>query len=273
MIPPGSTIGILGGGQLGRMTAQAAASLGYRTVVLTPETDSPASQVTSQTIVAGYEDRAALQQLADLCDVVTYEFENIPLDGVTWLADHVPVHPSPRVLKICQDRLREKDFVSRLGIATTRYRAVTSFAALADTVGDIGRPVVLKSTRMGYDGKGQATIRDETDLGVAWRQMGAAIDIVERFVDFAYEASVIVARNADGTAHFPTLDMKYALLLDQPNSQADIIAFGPGAHRMGFRRGSDSLALYGVGADNLPDLNHKLAVLRRAHRTAIVASN
>ncbi len=200
MIPPGSTIGILGGGQLGRMTAQAAASLGYRTVVLTPETDSPASQVTSQTIVAGYEDRAALQQLADLCDVVTYEFENIPLDGVTWLADHVPVHPSPRVLKICQDRLREKDFVSRLGIATTRYRAVTSFAALADTVGDIGRPVVLKSTRMGYDGKGQATIRDETDLGVAWRQMGAAIGIVERFVDFAYEASVIVARNADGTA-------------------------------------------------------------------------
>jgi 5-(carboxyamino)imidazole ribonucleotide synthase len=209
-LPPGSTIGIVGGGQLGRMTAQAAARLGYRSHVFTPEDDAPASQVATRTTLAAYEDLAALDAFAGTVDVVTYEFENIPFEPVARLAERRPVLPGPRVLRITQDRLREKDFVSRLGIATTRYRAVTSFQALASAVADVGRPAVLKSTRMGYDGKGQAKIDSDQDLALAWRQMGAPVGILERFVDFAYEASVIVARAADGSIRcFPPVENRH----------------------------------------------------------------
>jgi 5-(carboxyamino)imidazole ribonucleotide synthase len=197
-LPPGSTIGILGGGQLGRMTALAAARLGYRTVILTPERESPASQVTDRTILADYDDYEALARFAELVEVATYEFENVPVEPVNWLAERIPVRPGARALRIAQDRLREKDFITRLGIGTTRYRAATSFGALPNVLADIGRPAVLKSTMLGYDGKGQATIRDDTDLGLAWRQMGAGTGIIEKFVDFAYEASIIVARGIDG---------------------------------------------------------------------------
>jgi 5-(carboxyamino)imidazole ribonucleotide synthase len=197
-LPPGSTIGILGGGQLGRMTAMAAAQLGYRTVILTPETDAPAAQVTDRTILADYDNEEALTRFAELVDVATYEFENVPVEPVNWLTERVPVRPGPRVLRIAQERLREKDFITRLGIGTTRYRAATSFAVLPNILADIGRPAVLKSNMLGYDGKGQATIGDDTDLALAWRQMGAATGIVEKFVDFAYEASIIVARGLDG---------------------------------------------------------------------------
>ena len=198
-VPPGGTIGILGGGQLGRMTAQAAQRLGYKVVVLTPEIDSPAGQVCDQVIQAAYDDADALAELARRCDVVTYEFENIPYEPVAALAEKVTVCPSPRVLRITQDRLREKDFVQRLGIPTTRFRAVPSFAELAGAVAAVGRPAVLKTTRMGYDGKGQTAIREDTDLAQAWRSIGSAAAIAEAFVDFAYEASVIVARGLDGT--------------------------------------------------------------------------
>jgi len=209
-LSPGSTIGIVGGGQLGRMTALAAAHLGYRTHVFTPEEDAPASQVAGRTTQAAYEDEAALDAFAAATDVITYEFENIPFEPIARLAERRPVLPGPRVLRITQDRLREKDFVSRLGIATTRYRAVTSFQALAAAVADVGRPAVLKSTRMGYDGKGQARIDDTNDLAPAWRQMGAPIGILERFVDFAYEASVIVARGADGAVRcYPPVENRH----------------------------------------------------------------
>ena len=210
-LPPGSTIGIIGGGQLGRMTAMAAATLGYRSHVYTPEPDAPTTHVATQTTEAAYEDTAALDAFAAACDVITYEFENIPLEPVVRLAERKPVHPGPRVLRITQDRLREKDFVTRLGIGTTRYRAVASFQALASAVADIGRPCVLKSTRMGYDGKGQARIDDANELATAWRQMGAPIGILERFVDYAYEASVIVARAIDGTiACFPPVENRHS---------------------------------------------------------------
>lgn len=199
-LPPGGVIGILGGGQLGRMTALAAAALGYRCHVYSPEPDAPAAQVTDRSTIADYQDREALTRFAQTVDVVTYEFENIPLEPVEDLAMIVPVRPSPRILKICQDRLREKDFVNRLGIGTTRYRAVTSFASLGHTLADIGPPAVLKSTRMGYDGKGQVTIRPDTDIATAWRTMGAPVGILERHVDFAFEASVIVARGLDGAS-------------------------------------------------------------------------
>jgi 5-(carboxyamino)imidazole ribonucleotide synthase len=126
------------------------------------------------------------------------------------LAERRPVLPGPRVLRITQDRLREKDFLSRLGIATTRYRAVTSFQALAAALADVGSPAVLKSTRMGYDGKGQARIDGAGDLALAWRQMGGPVGIIEQFVDFAYEASVIVARGADGAMRcFPPVENRH----------------------------------------------------------------
>jgi 5-(carboxyamino)imidazole ribonucleotide synthase len=206
-LPPGSTIGIVGGGEVARMTAQAAARLGYRSHVLAKEDDAPASQVAGRTTVASYDDAAALAAFADAVDVITYGFENIPLEPIAKLGERRPVHPGPRVLRIAQDRLREKDFVARLGIPTTRYRAVASFQALAGAVADIGRPAVLKATRMGYDGKGQARIDNGNDLALAWRQMGAPVGILERFVEFAYEASVIVARAMDGSvACFPPVE-------------------------------------------------------------------
>ncbi|MFY7776696.1 MAG: ATP-grasp domain-containing protein, partial [Elstera sp.] len=197
VLAPGSTIGILGGGQLGRMIAQAAASLGYRTHVYAPEIDPPAAQVATQTTTAAYEDRDALARFAADCAVVTYEFENIPVEPVSFLAELLPVRPNPRVLRITQDRLNEKDFLARIGVPTTRYRGVSAFARLAEVVAEVGRPCVLKSSRMGYDGKGQAKIVEESDIATAWRQMGASVGIVEKFVDFAYEASVIVARGLD----------------------------------------------------------------------------
>lgn len=199
ILAPGSTIGILGGGQLGRMIAQAAASLGYRAHIYAPENDPPAAQVASKTTSAAYEDRDALARFAADCDVVTYEFENIPVEPVSFLAELLPVRPNPRVLRITQDRLNEKDFLARIGVPTTRYRGVSAFDRMAEVVAEVGRPSVLKSSRMGYDGKGQAKILEDSDLATAWRQMGASVGIVEKFVDFAYESSVIVARGLDGS--------------------------------------------------------------------------
>jgi 5-(carboxyamino)imidazole ribonucleotide synthase len=195
---PGARIGILGGGQLGRMTAQAAASLGYRTHVLTDDADSPGAQVASATTVAAFDDATALARFAAEVDLVTYEFENIPFETVQWLAERVTVRPSPKVLRITQDRLREKDFLTRLRLPTTGFRAVNAFSQLANALGTVGRPAVLKAARLGYDGKGQAVIGEDTDLAAAWRKMGGAVAILERFVPFAFEASVIIARAPNG---------------------------------------------------------------------------
>jgi 5-(carboxyamino)imidazole ribonucleotide synthase len=198
MIAPGGTIGILGGGQLGRMTALAAATLGYRSHVFCPEHDSPASQVTPLATIAGYSDRDALTRFAASVDVVTFEFENIPVDTAEFLAAIKPVRPGPGALGIAQDRLKEKDFLRSIDVATTRYREVTSATGLAHALREIGTPSVLKTVRMGYDGKGQVTIGPGSDPAEAWRQMGAATGIIEGFVDFACEISVIVAHGADG---------------------------------------------------------------------------
>ena len=199
LIATGATIGILGGGQLGRMAAMAAARLGYRCHIFTPERDSPASQVAALTTVAKYEDRTALGAFARAVDVVTYEFENIPVEPVAFLAGIVPVRPKPDVLAICQDRLREKDFLNEIGVATARYQEVTSAAGLARAVRDLGRPCVLKTAMLGYDGKGQAMIRADSDIDPAWQQLHAIRAVLEGFVDFAQEISVIVARGLDGT--------------------------------------------------------------------------
>jgi len=207
---PGATIGILGGGQLGRMAALAAARLGFRCHIFCPEPDSPAMQVTPLSTVAAYDDEAALRAFAEAVDVVTFEFENVPDRTAEFLAVLRPTRPSPRVLHLCQDRLREKDFVNQIGVATTRYMEVARPEALERAVREIGRPCILKSARFGYDGKGQVRIAADTDLAEAWARMGSDLGIVEAVVHFTQEVSVIVARGVDGqTAVYPTVENQH----------------------------------------------------------------
>jgi 5-(carboxyamino)imidazole ribonucleotide synthase len=201
-IPPGSTIGILGGGQLGRMTAVAAAALGYRCHILCPDNDPPASHVADITTKADYTDAKAMAAFARSVDVVTYEFENIPYEPVAALSSVVPVRPSPSVLRIAQDRLQEKDFLQSIGVGTAPYQRIAGPDMLADAARTLGRPSILKTSRMGYDGKGQITIRPETDLEAAWTHLKQAMPppiegVLEGFVDFEREMSVIVARSVD----------------------------------------------------------------------------
>ncbi|MSO76846.1 MAG: 5-(carboxyamino)imidazole ribonucleotide synthase [Alphaproteobacteria bacterium] len=199
-IAPGAVIGILGGGQLGRMTALAAAELGYRSHIFCPEKDSPGSQVAWATTCAGYDDHGALERFAASVDVVTFEFENIPHASVRLLADIVPVRPDWNALRVAQNRVVEKEFLNGIGIATAPWRAVDDVAALALGLEALGRPAVLKTTRMGYDGKGQVMIGAGMAADEAWRRMGADSGILEGFINFACEISVIVARGLDGQA-------------------------------------------------------------------------
>lgn len=197
-LAPGATIGIIGGGQLGRMTAMAAARLGYRCHIFCPEDDSPAAEVAAAATVAAYEDHAALEAFAAAVDVVTFEFENIPADSVKVLSRKVPVRPGWHVLETAQDRVLEKSFFNSIGVATAPWRAVDDLAGLEAAVAVLGRPAVLKTRRFGYDGKGQVKIRPDTDLADAWRALAGAPAILEGFIDFESEASVIVARGQDG---------------------------------------------------------------------------
>lgn len=205
VIPPGSTIGILGGGQLGRMTALAAAPLGYQCLVFEPQSDCPASQVAPH-IAAAYDDWKALADFADHVDVVTLEFENVPVDVLDFLAQKVPVRPGSTVLSIAQDRKLEKSFLNEAGIETAPWAPVHDEASLASAISYVGRPSILKSARLGYDGKGQATLTENTDPVAAWEAIGRVPAILEGFVDFTCEVSVIVARSPNGeSACFPTV--------------------------------------------------------------------
>lgn len=197
-LPPGSTIGILGGGQLGRMIAAAAAQLGYRTHVLAPDRESVAAQTASSLTRADYHNRIVLADFAAQCDVVTYEFENIAAEPVEWLADHVPVHPSSASLRVAQDRAAEKSFVEKLGGRPARWAAVDNRAALETAIEEIGVPAILKTTRMGYDGKGQARIMDRADADAAWEAVGGPA-VLEAFVPFTHEFSIILVRGHDGS--------------------------------------------------------------------------
>ncbi len=198
MLPPGSVIGIIGGGQLGRMSAIAAARLGFMAHIFTPEAGSPASQVAAHTTQAEYSDEAALRRFAASVDVITFEFENIPAASLALLESLKPVRPSPRVLAISQDRLLEKQFLNDAGIATAPWRAVMDDAGLADAIAALGVPSVLKTTRLGYDGKGQAMLRGAEDAALAFAALAPKPLVLEGFVDFAAELSVIAARGADG---------------------------------------------------------------------------
>ncbi|WP_420404034.1 5-(carboxyamino)imidazole ribonucleotide synthase [Nisaea sp.] len=206
-LAPGAVIGIIGGGQLGRMTALAAAPLGYRCHIFTPEENSPASQVAERTTVASYEDEDALAAFAASVDVITYEFENIPVDTVERLSKLAPVRPRPSVLAVSQHRVAEKDFARDAGAGTAPYRHVTSLEQLRRAVEEIGRPAVLKTCRFGYDGKGQAKIVAETDLAEAWASLDTDDAVLEGFVAFEKEISVIVARGLDGNSRaFPVAE-------------------------------------------------------------------
>jgi 5-(carboxyamino)imidazole ribonucleotide synthase len=197
-LAPNSTIGIVGGGQLGRMTAMAAARLGYRCHILTPEPDSPAAQVSAACTLGEYEDPAALRRFAEAVDVITFEFENVSAAGLDLLASLRPVHPSPYVLRTSQDRVDEKSFLRDAGVPTAPWRAVDSLEALHNAVAALGLPAVLKTTRLGYDGKGQAVLRRSEDVAPAWAALNPKPLVLEGFVDYAQEISVIVARGADG---------------------------------------------------------------------------
>ena len=195
------TIGIFGGGQLGRMLAMGARGMGYRSVSLDPGEDCPASQVTDFHVAAAYDDLSAARELADRSDVVTYEFENVDATAIERIAQLKPVYPSPAVLRVCQDREIEKSKMRELGIGLPEFRVVRSREEALSAVREIGLPVVMKTTRWGYDGKGQSVVRDAGDAGSAFEGLGGSRDapvIVEGFVDFAMEVSVVCARDMSG---------------------------------------------------------------------------
>lgn len=206
-LPPGSTIGILGGGQLGRMTAIAAAELGYRCHIFCPETDSPAAEVSAAATVAPYGDIDAARAFARSVDVATFEFENVPDETLAVIAEHATVRPGVACLRVSQDRAIEKAFLNEAGIATAPWAPVASAGDLASAAKTTGLPAILKTARFGYDGKGQARIDEADGLDDAWRAIGEQRAVLEGFVDFEREISVIVARGTDGgTASYVPVD-------------------------------------------------------------------
>jgi 5-(carboxyamino)imidazole ribonucleotide synthase len=200
MIPPGSTIGIIGGGQLGRMLAIAAAQLGYKCHIFDPGQHPPAADVAAYLTSAPFDDLAALEKFKDVVDVATYEFENLPVEPLATLGDKL--RPGARSLAIAQDRATEKEFIERCGARVAPWRRVSSLADVTASVLKVGLPLVLKTRRYGYDGKGQAWIHSRRDEQGAWAAIGEEPGIAEAAIDFAAEFSVILARWADGRHAF-----------------------------------------------------------------------
>jgi len=197
-LPPGSTIGILGGGQLGRMLALAAARLGMRAHIYCPDPQSPALDVTSRGTVAGYDDIPALTGFARAVDVITYEFENVPLAPAEYLARLKPLRPGARALGVAQDRLAEKAFLAINRIPVAPFAAIADLPALEAELREIGTPAVLKTTRLGYDGKGQRTIGKRREAAAAFEALSPRPLVLEAFVPFVKEISVVVARGVNG---------------------------------------------------------------------------
>ncbi len=198
MIPPGATIGILGGGQLGRMSAMAARSLGYGIVVWDSDAQCPAAAVADSVIAATFNDTNAAERFAAACDVITLEFENIPADVVRHLESTTPVRPGSRVLHICQHREREKRFLQEHGFPCARFAIADSRESFLAGVQEIGLPCVAKTAAWGYDGKGQSKIKNESDVDAAWETLGGERVVIEEWMHFSTELSVICARNASG---------------------------------------------------------------------------
>jgi 5-(carboxyamino)imidazole ribonucleotide synthase len=198
-VPPGGVVGIIGGGQLGRMLALAAARLGLKAAVYNDDNHAPAFQVTPLEIAARYDDDDMLSGFAEICDVITFEFENLPIDAIAHLAGLKPVNPGPKALEITQDRLSEKNFVQSLGLKTAPFAEVSSMSEAAKAFARVGGPAILKTRRLGYDGKGQARAASADEATKAFVYLKGIPSILEGFVDFAFEASVVAARAADGS--------------------------------------------------------------------------
>jgi 5-(carboxyamino)imidazole ribonucleotide synthase len=245
---PNATIGLVGGGQLGRMSAMAAARLGYRCHILTREVDSPAAQVAHAVTISDYTDPASLRAFAEAVDVISFEFENVSAEGLDLLASLKPVRPAPSVLRISQDRLAEKSFLNAAGVATAPWLPVGSLVELESAVAKFGLPSVLKTTRLGYDGKGQRTLRDPADLSEAWAALEPKPLVLEGFVDFACEVSVVIARGADGAmSAFDTVENRHhAHILDVTLAPARIAEGTAAAAQSIARRVAAALDLVGL---------------------------
>ena len=198
-ILPGATLGVMGSGQLGRMFAIAARRMGYRVHAFSPDSDTPTGQVADLETTAAYDDEAAVREFAKSVAVLTFEFENVPSQTIEWASAHCPVRPSGNVLHVCQHRLREKEFLAGAGIPVAPFRKIESAAQLVAAAAEIGLPGVLKTAAFGYDGKGQRKLRPGDDLAEAWRPFAGQPAVVEKFITFDREISVIVARGLDGS--------------------------------------------------------------------------
>lgn len=202
-------IGVLGGGQLGRMLALAGIPLGFRFRFFDPSAGAPAGAV-GQMVVAPWDDAAALERFADGLDLITYEFENVPLDAIDFLAERLPIYPPRLALATAQDRVTEKECFTRLGIPTAPYAAVSNVQQLRAAVEELGAPAILKSRRMGYDGRGQSVVRHRSEVQAAWEGVGATDAILEGFIPFDRELSILSARSGDGTiVHYPLVENEH----------------------------------------------------------------
>ncbi|HEX8294823.1 MAG TPA: 5-(carboxyamino)imidazole ribonucleotide synthase [Chthoniobacteraceae bacterium] len=195
---PGATIGVMGGGQLGRMFAIAARRMGYRVHTFSPDEDSPTGQLADREVAAEYEDEAAVREFARGVDVLTFEFENIPVQCIDWAAEHCVVRPAGRVLHLCQHRLREKEFLDRAGLPLASFIHVSTAGELAAAITEVGLPAILKTASFGYDGKGQRKLSPGDNLVAAWAPFAGKGAVLEAFVPFECELSVLVARGVDG---------------------------------------------------------------------------
>jgi 5-(carboxyamino)imidazole ribonucleotide synthase len=207
MILPDSTLGVLGGGQLGRMFTVAARTMGYRVIVLDPDANSPAAELANEHICAAFDDHAALEKMGRICAAVTTEFENVPADSLNFLAQFCPVRPSAKAVAIAQNRIREKTFLHDNGFETAPFAAVNSIDELVPALDKIGKPALLKISQFGYDGKGQATIHSLSEAIAAFEQMGRKPCVLEQRLNLQTEISVMVARSTNGdTIAYPAAE-------------------------------------------------------------------
>jgi 5-(carboxyamino)imidazole ribonucleotide synthase len=224
LIRPGRTIGVFGGGQLGRMLGLAARAMGYRIAVFDPIKEGPAAQVADHETNAEFGDVEVARQFAAGVDVVTFEFESVPSATLAAVAEIRPVRPSPFVLDVCRNRVREKQFLESNGIAVAPYRAVDSALAVKRALAELGTPAILKTADYGYDGKGQVRIETALTAGPAWAEMGAPMGVVEQVVEFTKEISVVVARGLGGAmvAYTPLENEHRYHVLDITTAPADV---------------------------------------------------
>ena len=209
-IQPGATLGVLGGGQLGRMFSHAATRMGYKVAVLDPAENSPAAEVSTYQLCYAYDDEEGLKELADLCDAVSTEFENVPAASLRFLQQHIPVSPAPNAVEIAQSRIREKTFFVEHNIPTNHHCLVTSAAEIDNAFAQMSGKAVIKTTTLGYDGKGQQVCNSANEMAAAFNSFGAVACLVEDFVAFDAEVSVIIARDINGHAEtFPVAENQH----------------------------------------------------------------